>query len=76
MTYIPLHRDTERWQWRYAEAVRQFQCKEISEAVFGATLYSLGFRGAGIQSEINLAYEGEWVIAPKVDLNKFVSGLA
>lgn len=54
MSYIPLHRDHERWQFRLDESRRQFMSGEISEDVHGANLYSLGFRGSELRTEINL----------------------
>lgn len=44
----------EIWQARYDAAISAFLSGVISLDVFGAQLYSLGFRGAEIQSEINL----------------------
>jgi len=44
-------------------AVAEFQARTISDAVFRATLYSLGFRGAALASEFfyydRLRYDSE-----------------
>lgn len=47
---------SEIWRARYDEACRQFTAREISEDVYRATIYGLGFRGQAIESEINLHY--------------------
>lgn len=44
----------EVWRARKAEADRQFRKGEISEAVYEASLFSLGYRGEEIRSERNL----------------------
>lgn len=46
-------------QWRalserYETACQQFREQEISEAVFSATLFGLGYRRDDIRAEINL----------------------
>lgn len=42
------------WQARYAEACRAFAAGELSDIVFAAKLYGLGFRRADIAAEISL----------------------
>ena len=46
----------EVWRARYDEACRQFKAREMTEAVFAATLICLGFKNYDIQGEINLHY--------------------
>lgn len=46
----------EIWKARYVEACRAFKARELSEPIFRADLYVLGFRGHAIESEINLNY--------------------
>lgn len=42
------------WKARYDAATSAFFARDISEHVFKAQLYSLGFRGREIESEVNL----------------------
>lgn len=44
----------ETFRWRYNEACRAFKAGEMTEAVFRATLFGLGYRGGEISSEVNL----------------------
>lgn len=46
----------EIWRARYDEACRQYTAREITQAVFTATLHGLGFTPTQQQSEINLHY--------------------
>ena len=73
MTFIPIHRDHKRNTARYNEACRLFTAGQMSEAVFGATLFGLGWRGQELRSEINLH---EPPRPPALAPQKFVSGLA
>lgn len=45
----------EVWRARYAVAVEEFQAGRMSEDCFTAALFSLGYRGQEIRSELALA---------------------
>jgi len=42
----------ETFKWRYERACREF-VEGGSEAVFGASLYCIGYRGARLRDEVN-----------------------
>jgi hypothetical protein len=41
-------------QERYEARTAEYKAGEISEAVYGAYLYGLGYRGSALRSEVNL----------------------
>jgi hypothetical protein len=47
------------WRLKYKIAVERFKSGMESEEVFRAVLFTLGYRGQEIQTEINLAAMGK-----------------
>ena len=64
----------EQFRWRYEAACKEFSTNEISEAVFLASLYALGYRGRRLKDELSyqICLRGN-AVKPKSE--GFISGL-